>query len=115
MRVSLYNTALLTKALSDFQIIMPSACDSLIEDIEDMVSSSDPTPHERQSARKSIIPRSRRKKDLSHEELQADRYVKRLIQYYSSQGWEVTVILLLYSTCFRLIMANKFSIPSKLL
>lgn len=39
----------------------------------------------------------------------------RLIQYYSSQGWEVTVILLLYSTCFRLIMANKFSIPSKLL
>lgn len=71
--------ALLTKALSDFQIIMPSACDSLIEDIEDMVSSSDPTPHERQSARKSIIPRSRRKKDLSHEELQADRYVKHLI------------------------------------
>uniref|UniRef100_A0AAQ6A4C2 tRNA-t(6)A37 methylthiotransferase n=1 Tax=Amphiprion ocellaris TaxID=80972 RepID=A0AAQ6A4C2_AMPOC len=42
---------------------MPSACDSLIDDIEDMVSSSDPTPHERQSARKSIIPRSRRKKE----------------------------------------------------
>lgn len=56
---------------------MPSACDSLIEDIEDMVSSSDPTPHERQSARKSIIPRSRKKKEiLGNEELQADRYVK---------------------------------------
>ncbi|KAI3360420.1 hypothetical protein L3Q82_002324 [Scortum barcoo] len=55
---------------------MPSACDSLIEDIEDMVSSSDPTPHERQSARKSIIPRSRKNKELlSHEELQADSLI----------------------------------------
>ncbi|XP_035527862.1 threonylcarbamoyladenosine tRNA methylthiotransferase [Morone saxatilis] len=54
---------------------MPSACDSLIEDIEDMVSSSDPTPHERQSARKSIIPRSRKKKELNHEELHADSLI----------------------------------------
>ncbi|XP_072250734.1 threonylcarbamoyladenosine tRNA methylthiotransferase [Leuresthes tenuis] len=55
---------------------MPSACDSLIEDIEDMVSSSDPTPHERQSARKSILPRSRKKKELqSDEELQADSLI----------------------------------------
>ncbi|XP_065813766.1 threonylcarbamoyladenosine tRNA methylthiotransferase-like [Labrus bergylta] len=55
---------------------MPSACDSLIEDIEDMVSSNDPTPHERQSARKSIIPRSRKKKDLpSTEELQVDSFI----------------------------------------
>lgn len=69
--------SMLTKSLTDFQSNMPSACDSLIEDIEDMVSSSDPTPHERQSARKSIIPRSRKKKEpLNHEELQADRYVK---------------------------------------
>uniref|UniRef100_A0A8C6L3Y1 tRNA-t(6)A37 methylthiotransferase n=1 Tax=Nothobranchius furzeri TaxID=105023 RepID=A0A8C6L3Y1_NOTFU len=42
---------------------MPSASDSLIEDIEDMVSSGDPTPHERQSARKNIMPRSRKRKD----------------------------------------------------
>uniref|UniRef100_A0A673CNE0 tRNA-t(6)A37 methylthiotransferase n=1 Tax=Sphaeramia orbicularis TaxID=375764 RepID=A0A673CNE0_9TELE len=57
-------------------IIMPSACDSLIDDIEDMVSSNDPTPHERQSARKSIIPRSRKKKELlSNEELQADSLI----------------------------------------
>lgn len=70
----------LTKALLNFQIIMPSSCDSLMEDIEDMVSSSDPTPHERQSARKSIIPRSRKKKELlSDEELQADRCVQCLI------------------------------------
>ncbi|GLD56518.1 threonylcarbamoyladenosine tRNA methylthiotransferase isoform X1, partial [Lates japonicus] len=53
--------------------IMASTCDSLIEDIEDMVSFSDPTPQERQSARKSIIPRSRKKKELMcNEELQAD-------------------------------------------
>lgn len=62
---------------------MPSVCDSVIEDIEDMVSSSDPTPQERQSTRKSIIPRSRKKKDLSNEELQADRYVRLFIYWYS--------------------------------
>lgn len=69
---------------------MPSACDSLIEDIEDMVSSSDPTPHERQSARKSIIPRSRKKKELSHEELQADRYVR--LGYIGTVGKEVSLL-----------------------
>lgn len=64
---------LLTKVLSYFQNTMPSACDSAIDDIEDMVSFNDPTPQERQSARKSIVPKSRKKKDLSHEELHADR------------------------------------------
>uniref|UniRef100_A0A3Q1JUB1 tRNA-t(6)A37 methylthiotransferase n=1 Tax=Anabas testudineus TaxID=64144 RepID=A0A3Q1JUB1_ANATE len=55
---------------------MPSACDSPIEDIEDMVSFNDPTPHERQSSRKSIIPRSRKNKELlSNEELQADSLI----------------------------------------
>uniref|UniRef100_A0A8C9XPU2 tRNA-t(6)A37 methylthiotransferase n=1 Tax=Sander lucioperca TaxID=283035 RepID=A0A8C9XPU2_SANLU len=55
---------------------MPSACDSLIEDIEDMVSSTDPTPNERQSARKSIVPRSRKKNEsLINEELQADSLI----------------------------------------
>ncbi|KAM9310437.1 threonylcarbamoyladenosine tRNA methylthiotransferase isoform 1-T1 [Pholidichthys leucotaenia] len=55
---------------------MPTACDSVIEDIEDMVSSSDPTPQERQSARTRIIPRSRKKKELSNnEELHADSLI----------------------------------------
>ncbi|XP_013869704.1 threonylcarbamoyladenosine tRNA methylthiotransferase [Austrofundulus limnaeus] len=55
---------------------MPSACDPLIEDIEDMLSSGDPTPHERQSARKSIIPRARKRKELlNNEELQADSLI----------------------------------------
>lgn len=77
----------LTKALLNFQIIMPSSCDSLMEDIEDMVSSSDPTPHERQSARKSIIPRARKKKELmSDEELQADRCFQCLILCYCHGG-----------------------------
>lgn len=62
---------------------MPSACDSLVEDIEDMVSFNDPTPHERQSAKKSIIPRSRKKKELlSNEELHADR-CERCLMYSS--------------------------------
>lgn len=81
----------LTKALLHFQIIMPSSCDSLMEDIEDMVSSSDPTPHERQSARKSIIPRARKKKELlQDEELQADRCVQCLILcYYHGEKREI--------------------------
>ena len=57
-----------------FQTTMPSACDSMIDDIEDMVSADDPTPQDRQNARKSIIPRARKRKDqLVPEELQADR------------------------------------------
>lgn len=63
---------------------MPSACDSLIDDIEDMVTSSEPTLHDRLSARKSIVPRSRKKKDLSTEELQTDRYVNCLTLWQSS-------------------------------
>uniref|UniRef100_A0A8C5EZU5 tRNA-t(6)A37 methylthiotransferase n=1 Tax=Gouania willdenowi TaxID=441366 RepID=A0A8C5EZU5_GOUWI len=55
---------------------MPSACDSLIDDIEDMVSFNEPTPHERQSARKCVVPRSRKKKELvTNEELQADSLI----------------------------------------
>ncbi|XP_056142958.1 threonylcarbamoyladenosine tRNA methylthiotransferase [Lampris incognitus] len=55
---------------------MPSACDSSIEDIEDMVSASDPTPQDRQSARKSVVPRARKRKEqLINEELQADSVI----------------------------------------
>ncbi|KAJ4931118.1 hypothetical protein JOQ06_025417 [Pogonophryne albipinna] len=64
------------KDRADLKSIMPSPCDSLIDDIEDMVSSSDPTPHERQSARKSIMPRFRKKKEpLSQEELHTDSLI----------------------------------------
>uniref|UniRef100_A0A8C7ZVV7 tRNA-t(6)A37 methylthiotransferase n=2 Tax=Oryzias sinensis TaxID=183150 RepID=A0A8C7ZVV7_9TELE len=62
--------------MSHKKIIMPSACDPVIEDIEDMVSSTDPTPHERQSARKNIVPRPKKKKELlNDEELQADSVI----------------------------------------
>ncbi|XP_063055799.1 threonylcarbamoyladenosine tRNA methylthiotransferase [Engraulis encrasicolus] len=56
---------------------MPSACDPMIDDIEDMVSAHDPTPHERQFARKSIIPRSRRRKmeQQTTEEMQTDSLI----------------------------------------
>lgn len=54
--------------------MMPSACDSLVDDIEDMVTSHEPTPHERQFARMNIVPRARKHKQQSAgEELQADR------------------------------------------
>ncbi|GAA6069233.1 threonylcarbamoyladenosine tRNA methylthiotransferase, partial [Tachysurus ichikawai] len=52
---------------------MPSACDSLVDDIEDMVSSSQPASLQRSSSRQSVIPRVRKRKDLTaNEELQAD-------------------------------------------
>ncbi|KAM8966946.1 threonylcarbamoyladenosine tRNA methylthiotransferase [Pelodytes ibericus] len=40
---------------------MPAACDSLLEDIEDMVLADDPTPHDRQSGRQNIVPRVRKR------------------------------------------------------
>ncbi|XP_076827376.1 threonylcarbamoyladenosine tRNA methylthiotransferase [Brachyhypopomus gauderio] len=55
---------------------MPSDCDFLIEDIEDMVSTHDPTPHDRQFSRKHIVPRARRRKEHpSREELQTDSVI----------------------------------------
>uniref|UniRef100_A0A8K9WYE7 tRNA-t(6)A37 methylthiotransferase n=1 Tax=Oncorhynchus mykiss TaxID=8022 RepID=A0A8K9WYE7_ONCMY len=48
---------------------MPSACDSPIDDIEDMVSADDPTPQERQYARKSIVPRARKRNTQQTTEL----------------------------------------------
>ncbi|XP_028836286.1 threonylcarbamoyladenosine tRNA methylthiotransferase [Denticeps clupeoides] len=55
---------------------MPSACDSLVDDIEDMVSANDPTPHERHFSRTSVVPRAR-KRSVRHtaEELQADSVI----------------------------------------
>ncbi|XP_035386829.1 threonylcarbamoyladenosine tRNA methylthiotransferase isoform X1 [Electrophorus electricus] len=54
---------------------MPSDCD-VIDDIEDMVTPHEPTPHERQFSRKSVVPRARRRKALPlPEELQADSVI----------------------------------------
>ncbi|KAI2655847.1 Threonylcarbamoyladenosine tRNA methylthiotransferase [Labeo rohita] len=56
--------------------IMPSACDSLVDDIEDMVTSHDPTPHERQFSRRNIVPRPRKHKlQPAGEELQTDSVI----------------------------------------
>uniref|UniRef100_A0A673M5A1 tRNA-t(6)A37 methylthiotransferase n=1 Tax=Sinocyclocheilus rhinocerous TaxID=307959 RepID=A0A673M5A1_9TELE len=55
---------------------MPSACDSLLDDIEDMVTSHDPTPHERQFARRNIVPRPRKHQlQPAGEELQTDSVI----------------------------------------
>ncbi|RXN35493.1 threonylcarbamoyladenosine tRNA methylthiotransferase [Labeo rohita] len=55
---------------------MPSACDSLVDDIEDMVTSHDPTPHERQFSRRNIVPRPRKHKlQPAGEELQTDSVI----------------------------------------
>ncbi|XP_046895827.1 threonylcarbamoyladenosine tRNA methylthiotransferase [Hypomesus transpacificus] len=55
---------------------MPSACGSQIDDIEDMVSLEDLTPQDRQFARKSVIPRARKRNHQDPvEELQADSVI----------------------------------------
>ncbi|XP_051999451.1 threonylcarbamoyladenosine tRNA methylthiotransferase-like [Xyrauchen texanus] len=55
---------------------MPSVCESPVDDIEDMVTSHDPTPHERQFARKSIVPRARKQKqEPAGEDLQTDSVI----------------------------------------
>ncbi|NXX82669.1 CDKAL methylthiotransferase, partial [Urocolius indicus] len=40
---------------------MPAACDSVLEDIEDMVSAADPKPHDRQLGRQNVFPKVRKR------------------------------------------------------
>ncbi|XP_059801442.1 threonylcarbamoyladenosine tRNA methylthiotransferase isoform X3 [Hypanus sabinus] len=58
---------------------MPATCDSLIEDIEDIVSAQDPKPHDRLFVRKSIVPHVRKRNKLKQdgwtEDLQADSVI----------------------------------------
>ncbi|XP_067147005.1 threonylcarbamoyladenosine tRNA methylthiotransferase isoform X2 [Apteryx mantelli] len=49
---------------------MPAACDSVLEDIEDIVSAQDLKPHERQSVRKNVFPKVRKRS--SHKNIQTD-------------------------------------------
>lgn len=49
---------------------MPAACDSVLEDIEDIVSAEDLKPHDRQFVRKSIVPKVRKRN--SQKNVQAD-------------------------------------------
>ncbi|XP_038652891.1 threonylcarbamoyladenosine tRNA methylthiotransferase isoform X1 [Scyliorhinus canicula] len=58
---------------------MPAACDSLVEDIEDIVSAEDPTPHDQLFAKRSIVPhvrkRNKHKQDDGTEDLHADSVI----------------------------------------
>ncbi|NXA46984.1 CDKAL methylthiotransferase, partial [Nothocercus julius] len=49
---------------------MPAACESVLEDIEDIVSAQDLKPHERQSVRKNVFPKVRKRG--SHKNIQTD-------------------------------------------
>ncbi|NXG46310.1 CDKAL methylthiotransferase, partial [Psilopogon haemacephalus] len=48
---------------------MPAACDSVLEDIEDIVSAEDLKPHDRQFVRKNVFPKVRKR---SSQNIQAD-------------------------------------------
>uniref|UniRef100_A0A6G1RB93 tRNA-t(6)A37 methylthiotransferase n=1 Tax=Hypotaenidia okinawae TaxID=2861861 RepID=A0A6G1RB93_9GRUI len=49
---------------------MPAACDSVLEDIEDIVSAEDLKPHDRQSVRQNVFPKVRKRN--SQKNVQAD-------------------------------------------
>ncbi|NXN88487.1 CDKAL methylthiotransferase, partial [Bombycilla garrulus] len=49
---------------------MPAACESVLEDIEDIVSAEDLKPHDRQFVRKNVIPKVRKRN--SQKDLQTD-------------------------------------------
>nr|XP_009504645.1 PREDICTED: threonylcarbamoyladenosine tRNA methylthiotransferase-like [Phalacrocorax carbo] len=49
---------------------MPAACDSALEDIEDIVSAEDLKPHDRQFVRKNVFPKVRKRN--SQKNIQAD-------------------------------------------
>ncbi|NXE48451.1 CDKAL methylthiotransferase, partial [Casuarius casuarius] len=49
---------------------MLAACDSVLEDIEDIVSAQDLKPHERHSVRKNVFPKVRKRS--SHKDIQTD-------------------------------------------
>ncbi|MEE6464812.1 hypothetical protein FKM82_006368 [Ascaphus truei] len=53
---------------------MPAACESMLDDIEDIVSAEDPKPHDLPSARQSIVPRARKrnKNKIQEEEPPSD-------------------------------------------
>ncbi|KAK4826437.1 hypothetical protein QYF61_009134 [Mycteria americana] len=49
---------------------MPAACDSVLEDIEDIVSAEDLKPHDRQFVRKNVFPKVRKRN--SQKNIQTD-------------------------------------------
>ncbi|GCC34662.1 hypothetical protein chiPu_0013137 [Chiloscyllium punctatum] len=59
--------------------IMPAACDSFVEDIEDIVSAQDPKPHDQQFTKRSIVPHIRKRKknqqDEGTDDVQADSVI----------------------------------------
>ncbi|XP_060100133.1 threonylcarbamoyladenosine tRNA methylthiotransferase [Heteronotia binoei] len=51
---------------------MPAVCDSLLEDIEDIVSAQDPKPHDRHFRRANIIPKVRKRHSQKNVEAEDD-------------------------------------------
>ncbi|XP_074841994.1 threonylcarbamoyladenosine tRNA methylthiotransferase isoform X2 [Carettochelys insculpta] len=51
---------------------MPAACDSLLEDIEDIVSAQDVKPHDRQFARKNVVPKVRKRSSQKNVQVDDD-------------------------------------------
>lgn len=55
--------------------MMALVCDTAVDDIEDMVRITDVTPLQRQAARKSVVPRARKHKQETGEQMQTDSVI----------------------------------------
>lgn len=51
---------------------MPAACDSVLEDIEDIVSAEDLKPHDRQFVRKNVFPKVRKRNSQKNNQTDDD-------------------------------------------
>ncbi|NXM77334.1 CDKAL methylthiotransferase, partial [Serilophus lunatus] len=51
---------------------MPAACESVLEDIEDIVSAADLKPHDRQFGRGNVFPKARKRNSRQHVQAEDD-------------------------------------------
>lgn len=66
----LYWNAFLMPIFSQHFLKMPAACESVLEDIEDIVSAEDLKPHDRQFVRRNVFPKVRKRN--SQKNIQTD-------------------------------------------
>ncbi|XP_062474018.1 threonylcarbamoyladenosine tRNA methylthiotransferase isoform X1 [Pezoporus occidentalis] len=68
----LFSPGILSKQSLTLMKKMPAACDSVLEDIEDIVSAEDLKPHDRQFVRKNVFPKVRKRNSQKNNQTDDD-------------------------------------------
>lgn len=76
---------------------MPAACESVLEDIEDIVSAEDAKPHDRRFVRRNVFPKVRKRNSQKH--LEAD-------DEPPSDRWSLTSTLCWCFSCISCVLAT---------